>query len=402
MIVPHHQPQIGVTDFKRKTNGTIYPEDFGNIRLALNRLGTQIAYDSFARVPLINGGILDEARLTRLWIAIADTFDFRPAKLTLHSLLTDEAMTAQFHPVRNYLAAQTWDGVPRLDTWLSTYGGAPNTPYVRAVGALVLIAAVRRVRSPGCKFDELLILESEQGRMKSTALRALCPNDEWFSDDLPLGVDSKLVIERTVGKWIVEASEMHGNRGREAEQLKAFLSRQTDGPVRLAYDHLATTVPRQFVIIATTNAKGGYLKDHTGARRFWPVTVERFDTDAMERDRAHLWAEAAMREAMGVPIRLDVTLWTDAGQEQEDRRAMDPWEPILEPLFTGNGFSDPALIPVETIWKTLDCEASMLNNTHADRVEAIAQRFGFKKARRYIDGVQRRYWIRVTAARDEQ
>ena len=64
--------------------------------------------------------------------------------------------------------------------------------------------------------------------MKSTALRALCPQDDWFSDDLPLGVDSKLVIERTVGKWIIEAQEMHGNRGKEAEQLKAFLARQTD------------------------------------------------------------------------------------------------------------------------------------------------------------------------------
>ena len=389
-------------EFRSKTNGTILPEDFGNIRLALKKLGTTITYDSFARVALVNGGILDEARLTRLWIAIADMFSFRPAKLTLHSLLTDEAMAAPFHPVRNYLDAQTWDGSPRLDTWLSVYGGAPNTPYVRAVGALVLIAAVRRVRSPGCKFDELLILESEQCRMKSTALRALCPQDDWFSDDLPLGVDSKLVIERTVGKWIVEASEMHGNRGREAEQLKAFLSRQTDGPVRLAYDHLATTVPRQFIIIATTNAKSGYLKDQTGARRFWPVTVERFDTEAMERDRSQLWAEAAMREAMGVPIRLDPTLWTDASEEQEDRRAMDPWEPILEPLFTGNGFGEPLYIAVETIWETLDCNASMLNNTHADRIETIAQRFGFKKARKRVDGIQGRYWVRANRAeRDE-
>ena len=77
--------------------------------------------------------------------------------------------------------------------------------------------------------------ESSQGMLKSTALRVLCPVDDWFSDDLPLGVDSKQVIERTVGKWIIEAAEMHGNRGREAEALKGFLSRQVDGPVRLAY-----------------------------------------------------------------------------------------------------------------------------------------------------------------------
>src|SRR5206468_3305925 len=49
------------TEFRSKTNGTILSEDFGNIRLALKKLGTTITYDSFARVALVNGGILDEA-----------------------------------------------------------------------------------------------------------------------------------------------------------------------------------------------------------------------------------------------------------------------------------------------------------------------------------------------------
>ena len=48
------------------------------------------------------------------------------------------------------------------------------------------------------------------------------------------------LIERTAGKWIIEAAELHGNRGRETETLKAFLSRQVDGPVRLAYGRLST------------------------------------------------------------------------------------------------------------------------------------------------------------------
>ena len=105
------------------------------------------------------------------------------------------------------------------------------------------------------------------------------------------------VSERTAGKWIIEAAEMHGNRGREAEQLKAFLSRQIDGPVRLAYGRMPTMIARQFVMIGTTNASAAYLKDSTGARRFWPVCVQRFNVDALVRDRDQLWAEAATREA---------------------------------------------------------------------------------------------------------
>ena len=78
----------------------------------------------------------------------------------------------RFHPVCNYLDALQWDGVPRIDRWLITYGGAKDGDYVRAVGALVLVAAVRRVRSPGCKFDEMLVLENpEQGTNKSRRCR---------------------------------------------------------------------------------------------------------------------------------------------------------------------------------------------------------------------------------------
>ena len=47
---------------------------------------------------------------------------------------------------------------PRLDTWLTTYAGAEDTPLNRAVGRLMLIAAVRRIRTPGVKFDEMVVL----------------------------------------------------------------------------------------------------------------------------------------------------------------------------------------------------------------------------------------------------
>jgi predicted P-loop ATPase len=285
-----------------------------------------------------------------------------------------------------------WDGTRRLDDWLVTYGGATRSAYVCAVGALPLIAAVRRARHPGAKFDELLILESGQGTLKSTALRTLCPNEAWFSDDLPLGVDSKLVIERTAGKWIIEAAEMYGNRGREAEQLKAFLSRQVDGPVRLAYDRLATTVRRQFVIVGTTNAQTAYLKDPTGARRFWPVKVQQFDIAALERDRNQLWAEATVREAQGESIRLATHLWTAAGEHQEQRRAVDPWEEVLAPLLSDETVD---AVPVSAIWERLGVEAKWRDNRHADRVAAIVQRYGFVAKRKIrVEGDPVLCWLR--------
>lgn len=96
-----------------------------------------------------------------------------------------------FHPVCDYLDGLEWDGTPRLDTWLTTFGQAEDTPYTRAVGALTLLAAVRRVRQPGCKFDEMPVLESEQGKNKSSALAVLAVREDWFTDDLPLNQDTR-------------------------------------------------------------------------------------------------------------------------------------------------------------------------------------------------------------------
>ena len=87
--------------------------------------------------------------------------------------------------------------MPRLDKWLTTYSGAEDT--VTRSGHSWLVAAVRRVRKPGCKFDEMVVLESPQGTNKSSALAlmAVCP--DWFSDDLPLNAPAQQIIERIAG-----------------------------------------------------------------------------------------------------------------------------------------------------------------------------------------------------------
>jgi predicted P-loop ATPase len=194
------------------------------------------------------------------------------------------------------------------------------------------------------------------------------------------------VIERTAGKWIIEAAEMHGNRGREAEQLKAFLSRQVD-VARLAYGRLPTSVRRQFVMIGTTNA-AAYLKDSTGARRFWPVCVDRFDVSALSADRDQLWAEASHREVQGDSIRLAPELWSAAGAQQEQRRANDPWEEILEPLLN----TEEDAIAAAAIWNALGVEAKHQDNRHSDRVRAILQRHGFTTKERVRRGGKLPVW----------
>jgi predicted P-loop ATPase len=80
-----------------------------------------------------------------------------------------------------------WDGKKRIDTWVIDYLGCEDTPLNRAIGRLMLIASVQRARLPGCKFDQICVLEGEEGRDKSTAIRVLA-GDETFSDQSVLNV----------------------------------------------------------------------------------------------------------------------------------------------------------------------------------------------------------------------
>ena len=220
----------------------IRPNHGENVSLALDLMGCSPTFDEFSHTTHVDGVPFDDEVAIPLWLCIERSFDFKPTRDLFDAVVKNIGWQHKYHPVVDYLAGLRWDGEPRLDSWLVTHGGAEDTPYVRSVAPLVLLAAVRRVRHPGVKFDELLVLESEQGTLKSSALRTLCPNEAWFSDDLPIGATSKEIIERTSGKWIVEAADLHGKRQKAADQVKSFLSRQVDGPVRLAYARLATEV----------------------------------------------------------------------------------------------------------------------------------------------------------------
>ncbi len=391
----------GNSDFITGPNGQIVKGEPDNIRRALDKLGYALSFDRFAEKVLVTRDgiteVLTEALYDRSWFAINETFHFLPPSELFYRVVADQARANSFHPVLNYLNSLRWDGTRRLDTWLSVYGGAEDTPYTRAVGALPLMAAVRRVRQPGCKFDEMLVLEnSKQGTNKSTALSTLCPHPDWFSDDLALGLDSQEVIERTAGKWLIEAAELKGIRSSETEKLKNFLSRCTDGPARRAYGRISEERQRQFIFVGTTNS-GSYLRDSTGNRRYWPVRVDRFDVFGLRRDRDQLWAEAAVREsAPGESIRLPPELWAAATEEQEARRQDDAWE---EPLLDAIG--DTEVVTSKVIWEVLAVHgASPSNSNHGARVAEIMERNGFAKPKggvRRIDGKPTRCWVRANS-----
>jgi predicted P-loop ATPase len=240
------------------------------------------------------------------------------------------------------------------------------------------------VRQPGAKFDEMMILEGDQGIAKSTALATLAVREEWFSDSVRLDVSDREMIESTSGIWICEYGELQGIKKAEVEKIKAQLSRSRDR-ARLAYGRLPISVPRQSVAAGTTNAgkAGRYLMDGTGNRRFWPVEVRRCDVEALLRDRDQLWAEAVSREGFGASIRLPESLWLAAAEEQKARAVDNPFADILaRALGDKEGW-----IRAIDLWDVLGIPAT-LRNMHGSRFGEAMLSLGWTKHNWRIKGAQ--------------
>jgi hypothetical protein len=250
------------------------------------------------------------------------TLFLKPGKDTVHDAVAVIANQHKYHQVRDYLDALQWDGIARLPLLASRYFGAPDTPYASIIMTKFMIGAVARIMKPGCKMDNVIVLEGSQGTMKSTAIATLA-GDEWFNDSLPDLHKPDAAIQ-LAGKWFTEVAEMSAVRRSDVETTKAFIARRVDR-FRAPYDRAAADHPRQCVFIATTNDEH-YLKDQTGNRRYWPLTCGAIDVQSLDRDRNQLWSEALTRYRNGERWWLEGDEKQLAEIEQEDRREIDPWE----------------------------------------------------------------------------
>ncbi len=392
-IARAHVEVGAAAEFVRDDDGAIYKHLYCNSQVAVRALGARPRYDEFADRMLVEGldgfgPAIADADMNRLHQRVQEEFRFTPEMELFRRAITNLAHENRFHPVRDYLGGlPPWDGIRRLDSWLTNYLGAEEKPYSSAVGRVVLIAAVRRVRQPGCKFDEMLILEGPQGRGKSSALRILTGRPEWFHDKVPLHDTTQRIFESIHGKWILEVSELACFGQAQVENLKNVVAQQVDR-TRLPYDRIPRDFPRQCIFCGTTNDRS-YLRDPTGNRRYWPVQVGDIRLADLERDRDQLWSEAAAAEATGETIRLSSELWAAAGSEQEERMRIDPWEEVLEEKLEGK----TGRIRTGEFAKLLFVSLERLD---AHRLGGILRRLGWERSKQRFGERVLKCWVKGT------
>jgi hypothetical protein len=378
------------------------PKNTGNNALeAIKWLGIMPERDVFRDKVVLRGDlglvhlvypeareVADDRLIYAIWRLCIQRWRLELSQDKIISAVESIANEHQFDCVREFFEAlPEWDGKKRIDTWLTDYAGAVDTPYVRATGRMLLLGCVGRIFHPGIKFDNMVVIEGPQGCGKSTLIRDL--GGEWALEGLPTQKDSD-VIAAMQGRWIIEMAELDAMRRQDVSSLKAFLAR-TEDRARMAYARMPRDFPRRCVFVGTTN-DAGYLRDRTGNRRFFPVAVTKIDRAAILRDRNQLWAEAyaawlanPTEEALMFPPHL----YDDAAAQQEERMAPDPLEIVLEEFFA----KQPDLRRVTTsklAWDALHKSMNALRPGDLSHLSEVMARLGWRAVRFREEGVPRR------------
>lgn len=365
----------------------------------------------------------NDSDLASLKVYLSNNYGLYSPTKTKDALLSVAAERA-YHPIKEYLESlPQWDNVPRVDTLFIDYFGADDNSYTRAVSRRSMVAAVARIYQPGTKFDSVPILNGPQGIGKSTFYAKLA--GKWFSDSLTLtDMKDKSGPEKLQGYWILELGELAGMRKADVEVVKSFLSR-VDDKYRASYGVNVESHLRQCIIVGSTNAENGFLRDITGNRRFWPVRVngnsKKKSWQLTKAEVEQIWAETLVLYARGEKLYLEnsdavkAAMEQDAAMETDEREGLvrkylatllpENWDTM--DLYARRNFlhdDDPTnqkgtvarqYVCNMEIWSECFCrEPSTMKSTDSYAISAIMKKIGWQKTDRRtfpIYGRQRAY-----------
>lgn len=232
-----------------------------------------------------------------------------------------------------WLNQQQWDDTPRVDRFLHDYCGCPLDEYTIAVSRYIWSGLAARVLEPGCQLDMVVaMLSKEQGFYKSSALRELAPDPEYFTDGVDLHKDNEDFKRLIKGKLVCEIAELAGLNTASAEHVKRVITRRDEEWIE-KWQTLPTRYARRCMLFATTNNEQFLPLDETGQRRWLPVEVGHLLREHIKRDRDHLWAEGAniyrVRKQLGLPgVEFEAAESLAKGRHGKHEQA-DVWESAI-------------------------------------------------------------------------
>lgn len=277
------------------------------------------------------------------------------------------------NPLTDLLESLEWDGKPRIESFLHEVMKADDNEYTRECSRLIFAGGIHRAYRPGCKFDDMIVLIGTQAAGKSTIVRWLNMDDQFFREIKT--ISGKEGIEAIRGVWIGEVGELMAmTRVKEAEAVKAYITSQEDS-YRPPYQKNVQTIPRRCVFIGTTN-NPQFLTDKTGNRRFYPVKVWSFAYKLYGNEQAireyirQCWAEAVhlYKEDKLQPFAKAEVL--DQIRAAQEAAMEDDWRiGAIEQYLNDNKKQQGATVSVIELWHRALGEPEESKPTRKDSIE---------------------------------
>ncbi|WGM09147.1 VapE domain-containing protein [Arsenophonus nasoniae] len=366
-----------------------YDTNLKNIQKAIKChevTGFQFSYDKFKSAEMVRFGEdwieINDNTITNLRLRLDELGMPKVRQDEVRRVVNSVAEENSFDSGIDWITSLVWDGKPRVKDFFTKYFSAKgNAEYIEAVSEYTWTALAGRMIQAGIKADMVPILNSIQGKQKSTGIEEMCPFPDAFTTvDLTKGDDD--LARRIKGCVIAEWEELRGLSGRSSDSTKAFISAKSDRWIP-KYKEFAVTNPRRLIFIGTTNKKE-VLTDCTGNRRFLPVDVYDVHSKDIASDRDQLWAEAL------VLFNENGIMWQRAEElakkEHDQYMVTDPWEDVLiDYLQTPAGYNKK-FITNHDLFIQLQLPIGNSNRFHAERVNKIMEKLGYKKVLMKIKG----------------
>lgn len=333
-IIAAPRSDLAAASIETAANGKPHQSERNASLVILNDPAIEVWYDEFRSRIMINGVEQTDELDTLVTIRLQQHYDMPTIKTgTVAKAIGFVASQDRRNEVTTWLDSLKWDGIPRIDEMFATYFGAEDSEYTRAAARNFMVALCARARQPGCKVDNMPVLEGGQGIGKQRVLVALA-SEKWYGEAIS-AIDSKDFLMELEGRWIVEIGEMDSIAKSSITAVKRVLSTRTDN-YRRPYDRHPKKSPRRSVMVGTTNNMNWGADDTGEQRRFWPIHVIRsIDVDGVAAAREQLFAEA------DIAFQAGESWWIMPEEEtrRQQRARLDdhPWLGAIEAYVEGRG-----------------------------------------------------------------
>jgi predicted P-loop ATPase len=322
---------------------------------------------------------------------LLEAADYEPSAKDVPACVLRASEDNIYNPIAEYLGSLVWDKKPRISHWLPSIFGAEDNDINRAFGRMFLISAVARALSAGCQVDTMLIIEGEQGIRKSTAVQELFGAPFVNGSVVKFtGSDVGLSMQ---GVWAVDLGELSAFGGTTIQTIKNFITLRHDY-YRPPWGRHFIKRPRRIVFVGSTN-EDNYLRDPTGARRFWPFHARKVDIDKLRANRDQLWAEAVTAFQSGEQwwIDKDSALEGLAKAVQSERYKEDVWAPKIDKILESHEVKLRICVTSSEILTALSITNDRQGEDTEARILAHLKLRGWHKKRCLRHGANLNWWF---------